>query len=118
MSRLAVSSVSNFMFLRCVVCGRRSQGWIVHATHAHAHSHGHNRRHHHDHVRPAPGDKRYIIAIALNLSFVVVEAAGRGSVTVIVCGAPDAKGTKTCSCAGGVYSACPCPKPASYLGAA
>jgi len=27
------------MFLRCVVCGRRSQGWIVHATHAHSHAH-------------------------------------------------------------------------------
>ncbi len=28
------------MFLRCVVCGRRSPGWVVHAAHAHAHSHG------------------------------------------------------------------------------
>jgi hypothetical protein len=27
-------------------------------------------------------------------------------------------GTKTCSCAAGVYSACPCPKPTTYAGAA
>jgi len=27
-------------------------------------------------------------------------------------------GTKTCTCTGGMYSMCPCPKPASYMGAA
>jgi len=35
----AVSCDGGAMFLRCVVCGRRSQGWIVHATHAHSHAH-------------------------------------------------------------------------------
>jgi uncharacterized C2H2 Zn-finger protein len=35
----AVSCDEGAMFLRCVVCGRRSQGWIVHATHAHSHAH-------------------------------------------------------------------------------
>jgi len=29
------------MFLRCVVCGRRSPGWVVNAAHAHANSHAH-----------------------------------------------------------------------------
>lgn len=24
------------MFLKCVVCGRRSEGWIVHHAHVHA----------------------------------------------------------------------------------
>jgi hypothetical protein len=24
------------MFLRCIVCGRRSEGWVVHAHHAQA----------------------------------------------------------------------------------
>jgi hypothetical protein len=28
------------MFLRCVVCGRRSEGWVVCAEHVHA---GHHR---------------------------------------------------------------------------
>jgi hypothetical protein len=27
-------------------------------------------------------------------------------------------GTKTCTCTSGMYSMCPCPKPASYMGAA
>jgi hypothetical protein len=32
------------MFLRCIVCGRRSQGWVVHA-HAHGHhDHAHTSR--------------------------------------------------------------------------
>jgi len=30
----------------------------------------------------------------------------------------NAIGTKTCTCSGGFYSACPCPKPAAYMGAA
>lgn len=30
----------------------------------------------------------------------------------------DGMGTKTCTCMGGVYTMCPCPKPAEYLGAA
>jgi hypothetical protein len=29
------------MFLRCIVCGRRSQGWVVHGDHAHPHQHTH-----------------------------------------------------------------------------
>jgi cobalt-zinc-cadmium efflux system protein len=41
----------------------------MHGSHGHAHHHGHA----HDH--PAPADQRYIIAIALNLGFVVIEAA-------------------------------------------
>lgn len=41
----------------------------MHGSHGHAHHHGHA----HDH--PAPSDKRYTIAIALNLGFVGVEAA-------------------------------------------
>jgi len=28
------------MFLRCLVCGRRSQGWVVHGEHEHSHAHG------------------------------------------------------------------------------
>jgi uncharacterized C2H2 Zn-finger protein len=36
----SVSCDGGAMFLRCVVCGRRSQGWIVHANQAHAHTHG------------------------------------------------------------------------------
>ena len=28
------------MFLRCLVCGRRSQGWVVHAEQDHSHAHG------------------------------------------------------------------------------
>jgi cobalt-zinc-cadmium efflux system protein len=40
--------------------------------HAHAgHGHGHDHTHHH----PAPSSKRYTIAIALNLGFVLIEAA-------------------------------------------
>lgn len=40
--------------------------------HAHAgHDHGHDHAHHH----PAPSDKRYTIAIVLNLGFVLIEAA-------------------------------------------
>jgi len=34
-----VSCDNGAMFLRCIVCGRRSQGWIVHANPGHAHSH-------------------------------------------------------------------------------
>jgi cobalt-zinc-cadmium efflux system protein len=40
--------------------------------HGHDHAHGH---HGHAHHHPAPSDKRYTIAIALNLGFVGVEAA-------------------------------------------
>jgi len=38
----------------------------------HEHAHGH---HDHAHHHPAPSDKRYTIAIALNLGFVVIEGA-------------------------------------------
>jgi cobalt-zinc-cadmium efflux system protein len=41
--------------------------------HAHAHAHDHHHDHHHPHAS-ALGDKRYTIAIALNLGFVVLEA--------------------------------------------
>jgi cobalt-zinc-cadmium efflux system protein len=41
----------------------------MHGSHGHAHGHDHA---HHD---PAPADKRYTIAIALNLAFVGIEAA-------------------------------------------
>jgi cobalt-zinc-cadmium efflux system protein len=41
----------------------------MHGHHGHAHDH-HDHAHHH----PASGDKRYTIAIALNLSFVGIEA--------------------------------------------
>ena len=41
----------------------------MHGSHGHAHQHGHA----HDHA--APIDKRYTIAIALNLAFVAIEAA-------------------------------------------
>src|SRR5262245_44881607 len=41
----------------------------MHGHHGHAHSHDHAHSHH------APSDKRYTIAIALNLGFVLVEAA-------------------------------------------
>jgi len=27
------------IFLRCLVCGRRSEGWEVHPQHVHAHAH-------------------------------------------------------------------------------
>lgn len=35
-----VSCDSGAMFLKCSVCGRRSQGWVVHPgqTHSHVHS--------------------------------------------------------------------------------
>lgn len=42
----------------------------MHGSHSHAHDH-HDHAHHH----PAPSDKRYTIAIALNLGFVMVEGA-------------------------------------------
>jgi cobalt-zinc-cadmium efflux system protein len=41
----------------------------MHGHHGHAHTHDH--AHHH----PAPSDKRYTVAIALNLGFVLMEAA-------------------------------------------
>lgn len=41
----------------------------MHGHHGHAHSHDHA------HSHPAPTDKRYTVAIALNLGFVVLEAA-------------------------------------------
>lgn len=43
---------------------------LMHGHHEHSHGH-HGHAHHH----PAPTDKRYTIAIALNLGFVVIEAA-------------------------------------------
>lgn len=43
--------------------------------HVHAHAHGHDHSHSHAHPIPTPGGQRYTIAIALNLSFVVLEAA-------------------------------------------
>jgi cobalt-zinc-cadmium efflux system protein len=45
----------------------------MHGHHGHSHAHDHA---HHDHHRAhaAPNDQRYIIAIALNVGFVVVEA--------------------------------------------
>lgn len=36
--------------------------------------HGHAHDHHHDHAHPEPSDRRYTIAIALNLGFVLIEA--------------------------------------------
>lgn len=41
----------------------------------HGHTHHHAQDHAHGHVHAELGDQRYIIAIALNLSFVLVEAA-------------------------------------------
>jgi hypothetical protein len=35
----SVSCDGGAMFLRCIVCGRRSQGWVVHAEHNHSHAH-------------------------------------------------------------------------------
>jgi len=35
----SVSCESGAMFLRCVLCGRRSQGWLVHHDGKHSHSH-------------------------------------------------------------------------------
>jgi len=55
-----------------------SQAMHGHHGHAHDPSHGHDHAHHgHDHAHhaPAPSDKRYTIAIALNLGFVIIEAA-------------------------------------------
>jgi hypothetical protein len=34
----AVGCDGGSMFLKCVVCGRRSQGWVVHGSHAHSHA--------------------------------------------------------------------------------
>ncbi|MGE0743094.1 MAG: cation diffusion facilitator family transporter [Hyphomonadaceae bacterium] len=42
----------------------------MHGHHGHDHSHDHHAHHH-----PAPSDKRYTIAIGLNLGFVAIEAA-------------------------------------------
>jgi hypothetical protein len=33
----SVSCNEGAMFLRCVTCGHRSQGWVVHATSGHTH---------------------------------------------------------------------------------
>lgn len=41
----------------------------------HAHAHGAHDHHHHDHRHAAPTDRRYSIAIALNLGFVALEGA-------------------------------------------
>lgn len=41
---------------------------------AHGHSHGHDHGHDHSRAHAELGDKRYSIAIGLNLSFVIVEA--------------------------------------------
>ncbi|MBI3437134.1 MAG: cation transporter [Proteobacteria bacterium] len=46
----------------------------MHAAHRHSHGHELDRGHDHHHVHAETGDKRYTIAIALNLSFVIVEA--------------------------------------------
>lgn len=45
----------------------------MHGGHSHAHHHGHSHAHHAH--GPAPGGGRYFIAIALNLAFVIIEAA-------------------------------------------
>jgi len=34
----AVACNHGRMFLRCVTCGRRSEGWVVHAQQSHAHA--------------------------------------------------------------------------------
>ncbi len=34
----SVCSSGGAMFLRCVTCGRRSQGWTVHANQQHSHA--------------------------------------------------------------------------------
>jgi hypothetical protein len=34
----SVSCNHGAMFLRCMVCGRRSQGWVVNNDHDHAHA--------------------------------------------------------------------------------
>ncbi|HEX8568323.1 MAG TPA: cation diffusion facilitator family transporter [Caulobacteraceae bacterium] len=43
-------------------------------SHAHAHAHGHHHHHHHAPPQGARPDRRYAIAIVLNLAFVVLEA--------------------------------------------
>ncbi|MFT3727469.1 MAG: cation diffusion facilitator family transporter [Terricaulis sp.] len=43
-------------------------------AHTHAHDHHHDHGHHHAHA-PAVTDKRYTVAIALNLGFVILEAS-------------------------------------------
>ena len=40
----------------------------------HHHGHGHHHGHHHHHGPPADGDRRWVIGVALNGAFVVVEA--------------------------------------------
>ena len=44
-------------------------------TPMHGHDHAHGHHHGHAHHHPAPSDKRYTIAIVLNLAFVGVESA-------------------------------------------
>lgn len=44
----------------------------MHGHHGHAHDHPHDHAHHH---HAAPSDKRYSVAIALNLGFVLLEAS-------------------------------------------
>ena len=36
----SISCDGGAIFLKCLICGRRSQGWVVHDTQAHQHSHG------------------------------------------------------------------------------
>ena len=48
----------------------------MHGSHAHSHSHGNGHAHDHGHAHGEPSDKRYTVAIALNLAFVAVEVAG------------------------------------------
>jgi cobalt-zinc-cadmium efflux system protein len=45
-----------------------------HHDHGHGHSQGHGGGHHHHHAPANPRDPRWLIGIALNLTFVVVEA--------------------------------------------
>src|SRR5262249_41114785 len=45
----------------------------MHAAHSHAHDHAHDHGHHH---ALGPNDKRYTIAIGINLVFVVIEVTG------------------------------------------
>jgi len=33
----SVCCSSGAMFLRCIICGHRSAGWVVHSGHGHAH---------------------------------------------------------------------------------
>lgn len=47
---------------------------LIHMAHMHGH-HGHAHSHDHAHHAPGSSDKRYTIAIVLNLGFVVIEAA-------------------------------------------